>query len=116
MNPGVPRPIVEQFARERVRNPQMIPFCLSLYDGAIAHRREIDSKLTLAAENWRLVRMAAVDRNVLRLGAYQLLFPATETPAPVAIDEAIELGTALRFEGLAVVCKRSSRSDQQGCR
>jgi N utilization substance protein B len=46
--------------------------------------------LAAAAENWRLPRMAAVDRNILRLGAYELLFtPAT--PSAVALNEAIEL-------------------------
>src|SRR5439155_24625106 len=45
-------------------------------------------------ENWRLPRMAGVDRNVLRLGAFELLFSA-ETPAGVALNEAIEL--ARRF-------------------
>ena len=55
-----------------------------------AHQEEIDSRLSAAAENWRLVRMATVDRNVLRLGAFELLFDK-ETPAAVAFDEAIEL-------------------------
>jgi N utilization substance protein B len=50
--------------------------------------------LTEAAENWRVARMATVDRNVLRLGAYELLY-TTETPPAVALDEAINL--ARRF-------------------
>ncbi|HEV3443425.1 MAG TPA: transcription antitermination factor NusB, partial [Gemmataceae bacterium] len=56
----------------------------------IAHLAEIDERLTAAAENWRLPRMATVDRNVLRIGAYELLF-VPETPPAVALDEAIEL-------------------------
>jgi N utilization substance protein B len=56
----------------------------------VAHLDEIDRRLTAAAENWRLPRMAAVDRNVLRLGAHELLY-LPETPAAVAFDEAIEL-------------------------
>jgi N utilization substance protein B len=90
MNPGIPRAIVERFARERLRNSELLPFCMGLYDGSVTHRREIDAQLTVAADNWRLARMTAVDRNVLRLGAYELLF-ANETPAPIALDEAIEL-------------------------
>src|SRR5262249_17804464 len=93
-NPGVDRTPVEAFVRLRARAPQWEPFCLSLYDGVLAHLGEIDQRLTEAAENWRLPRMATVDRNVLRLGAYELLF-APDTPAGVAIDEAIEL--ARRF-------------------
>src|SRR5262249_5646742 len=49
-----------------------------------------DQRLTDAAENWRLPRMAAIDRNVLRLGAEELLY-TPDTPPNVALDEAIEL-------------------------
>jgi N utilization substance protein B len=89
-NPNVSRSAVAEFARARLGNPPLEPFCLGLYDGVVAHLDEIDRRLGAAAENWRLPRMAAVDRNVLRLGAYELLF-APDTPAGVAIDEAIEL-------------------------
>jgi N utilization substance protein B len=65
-----------------------------LYDGVVAHLVDIDQRLTQAAENWRLQRMPAVDRNILRLGAFELLHSA-DTPAAVAFDEAIEL--AKRF-------------------
>jgi N utilization substance protein B len=90
LNPGVDRPTVERFVKNRLRDPSLEPFCLGLHDGVLAHVGEIDQRLSAAAENWRLPRMAAVDRNVLRLGAYELLF-APDTPAGVAIDEAIEL-------------------------
>jgi N utilization substance protein B len=90
LNPGVDRPTVERFVRDRLRDPGLEPFCLGLHDGVLAHAGEIDQRLAAAAENWRLPRMPAVDRNVLRLGAYELLF-APDTPAGVAIDEAIEL-------------------------
>ena len=91
LNPGVPRETVERFARERLReDAELVPFAIALLDGAVAHLAEIDAKLSAAAENWRLARMTVVDRNVLRLGAYELLF-AAETPAAVVLDEAIEL-------------------------
>jgi N utilization substance protein B len=54
---------------------------------------EIDAQLARHARNWRLSRMAAVDRNVLRLGAYEIL--RTDTPVQVALDQAVEL--ARRF-------------------
>ncbi len=91
-NPNVPRPIIERFVRDRLRDPGLVHFCLGLYDGVVNNLVEIDAKLTAAADNWRLVRMANVDRNVLRLGAYEVLHTETDTPAPVALDEAIELG------------------------
>lgn len=89
-NPGVDRRAVEKFVEDRLREPALRLFCLGLYDGLLAHLDDIDNRLTAAAENWRLTRMATVDRNVLRLGAYELLF-TQETPPAVAFDEAIEL-------------------------
>jgi transcription antitermination protein NusB len=89
-NPTADRPAVERFVRERLREPANESFCLSLFDGITGHAAEIDGKLTEAAENWRVARMAAVDRNVLRLGAYELLY-GTDTPPAVALNEAIEL-------------------------
>ncbi len=90
LNQRIDRGAIERFVRERLRDDSLIPFCLGLYDGVIANQADIDRRLSEAAENWRLVRMAGVDRNVLRLGAYELLH-APETPANVALDEAIEL-------------------------
>lgn len=89
-NPGVDRAAVERFVHDRLRDAEGEAFCLGLYDGVLTHREEIDRRLTDAAENWRLPRMATVDRNVLRLGAYELRF-ASDTPPSVALDEAIEL-------------------------
>jgi len=90
-NPGVLRPALEQFARDRLHDPALVDFCLTLFDGVLSHLEEIDRRLAGAAENWRLPRMATVDRNVLRLGAFELLFTSGETPSAVAFDEAIEL-------------------------
>jgi transcription antitermination protein NusB len=89
-NPGVDRSAIERFVRERLSEADLQTFCLSLYDGVVAHAEEIDQRLSQAAENWRLPRMAGVDRNVLRLGTFELLF-APDTPANVALDEAIDL-------------------------
>ena len=72
-------------------------FAEELVSGVSAHREEIDARLAGVSRRWRLDRMAAVDRNVLRLGAYEVLFGGT--PAAIAIDEAVEL--ARRFGGFA---------------
>ena len=93
-NPGVDRAAVERFVHDRLADPPLQELCLQLYDGVVSHGEEIDLRLTEAAENWRLPRMAGVDRNVLRLGAFELLF-AADTPGSVALNEAIEL--ARRF-------------------
>jgi N utilization substance protein B len=89
-NPGVERTVIERFAGERLREAALRDFCLSLYDGVLTNQEDIDRRLTAAADNWRLARMAAVDRNILRMGAFELLY-LQDTPAPVAFDEAIEL-------------------------
>jgi N utilization substance protein B len=92
----VDRPAIERFARERLRDDaELSAYCLSLYDGVLQHQAEIDPKLAATAENWRLSRMLPVDRNVLRLGAFELLFDPAAQPVAVVIDEAIEL--ARRF-------------------
>ena len=57
--------------------------------GVAAHSKEIDSLIEAHSENWTLDRMAVVDRNVLRVAVYELLY--TETPYKVIIDEAVEL-------------------------
>lgn len=61
-----------------------------LVRGVAGHRRKVDEAIEEASSNWRLDRMARVDRNVLRLAVYELL--CTEVPVKVVINEAIELG------------------------
>jgi transcription antitermination protein NusB len=70
-------------------------FLEQLVRGTVDKITDIDDRITRHAEHWRLERMPAVDRNILRLAVYEMLY--TDTPAPVLIDEAIEL--ARRFSG-----------------
>jgi N utilization substance protein B len=58
--------------------------------GVAEHRRQVDAAIEEASSNWRLDRMARVDRNVLRLAVYELV--GTDVPVKVVINEAIELG------------------------
>ena len=80
------------YAEER---PERDPFVIDLVRGTVKHVVQIDERITRHAEHWRIERMPAVDRNVLRLAIYEMM--ALGTPPPVAIDEAIEL--ARRFSG-----------------
>lgn len=66
-----------------------------LAGGVIERREEIDRALARASDNWRLERLAVVDRNILRLGVFELL--SAEVPPKVAIDQALWL--AHRFGG-----------------
>ena len=91
-----PRQSVEEtkeFIAARLNSPDLEEFCLSLVLGVRRNQAELDTLLGETADNWSLGRMAATDRNVLRLGAYEILF--TETPGRAAINEAVEL--AKRF-------------------
>jgi transcription antitermination protein NusB len=70
--------------------PEVKEYASRLVLGTLEHRDELDAKLSERSEHWRLGRMAAVDRNLLRLGLYELLFE-TDTPHAVVIDEAVEI-------------------------
>jgi N utilization substance protein B len=69
--------------------PQRDPFVGELVDGTIEHLKELDERISKHAEHWRIERMPAVDRNILRLAVYEMT--SGGTPPPVAIDEALEL-------------------------
>lgn len=84
---------LQSFLRGRIRNRGMEEFALGLILGVRRNREAIDERLEAIAANWSVKRMAGVDRNVLRLAAYEVLH--TETPFPVIVNEAIEL--AKRF-------------------
>lgn len=70
-------------------------FMEELAQGTAARRDEIDAQIQKHSAHWRVERMAAVDRNILRLAVYELL--QAKLPGPVVIDEALEL--ARRFSG-----------------
>jgi N utilization substance protein B len=79
-SPGRPAP--DEFANQLLR-------------GAVGRATEADQLIRAHAEHWRLERMSAVDRNILRLAVFELL--DAQIPAPVVIDEALEI--ARRFSG-----------------
>ncbi len=72
----------------RVR-PQQEAFVNELVAGTVAKVDDIDRQIASHAEHWRLERMPTVDRNILRLAVYEMMY--LDTPAAVAIDEALEL-------------------------
>jgi len=71
-------------------------FSAELLGGVINHMPEIDQKISKYAANWQLERMAFVDRNIMRLGCFELLF-RQDIPPKVAINEAVEL--AKKYSG-----------------
>lgn len=89
LNPPADPSAGTELLRQRLRSPELLAFAQGLVAGVRRHRTKLDELIANAAANWSLHRMAATDRNVLRLGAYELLY--TDAPPPVAIDEAVEL-------------------------
>jgi N utilization substance protein B len=70
---------------------------VALVTGVSEHRADIEQAIRAAAENWTLERMPFVDRNVLRIATYELLF--TEVAVGVVVNEAVTLAKLLSTEG-----------------
>src|SRR5437868_10744870 len=83
---------IVDYAKEFGARDSDAPFMQALLKTAIAKQPEIDEVIVRAAPEWPIEKIAAIDRNVLRLGLTELLFAdRTQVPAKVAINEAIEL-------------------------
>lgn len=90
-NSGVMTTDVRRFIDRRLlRDRPLVEFTTELIEGVRGNQPQIDDAIKQVAENWRLDRMAAIDRNILRLGAFEILHHP-EVPAKVAINEALEL-------------------------
>lgn len=91
LNPGSDLGLGRQSAEEQAAAglTEQAELTEQLVGGVLDKLQSLDLQIEAAAEHWSLRRMAAIDRNILRLGAYELLH--TDTPPRVAIDEAIEL-------------------------
>ena len=70
-------------------HPERDPFVSELVRGTVEHLAEVDKQIAKHAEHWRMERMPAVDRNILRLAVYEMTWGGT--PAAITIDEALEL-------------------------
>ncbi|MGB9867033.1 MAG: transcription antitermination factor NusB [Bacillota bacterium] len=79
-----------EFACEGEGDDADIAFAREIVWGVIAQRSKIDCALAEAAKGWSLPRMANIDRNILRIGCFELLF-RSDIPVSVAINEAVEL-------------------------
>ena len=71
-------------------DPEGKPYADAIVRGVADNLDGIDKKVTAASQNWRLERMSRVDRNLLRLGTWELMF-RTDVPRAVILDEAVEL-------------------------
>ncbi len=84
--------ILERNIREHGKGDTDTPFMNTLFSGVLTKQSDIDLIISHAAPDWPIDKIAPIDRNILRLGLYELLFAdRKQTPAKVAINEAIEL-------------------------
>jgi N utilization substance protein B len=93
LNPRDSKDQLAPFVEARLQGKQLREFATSLVLGVLRNQQELDALLEAKANNWSLSRMAATDRTVLRLAAYEIRY--ADTPDRVAVNEAIEL--AKRF-------------------
>ena len=89
MNPGSVAGDVDRFIAARLGHPSLVDFAQGLVAGVHDRRVELDALLDGRAEHWRVARMPATDRAILRLATFEML--GGDVPGPVAVNEAIEL-------------------------
>jgi N utilization substance protein B len=95
-----PANVIFTFLDPDKRDAPAESFARRLFEGTVAEVATLDAMLREHSKNWRLERMAAVDRNALRLALFELLH-LPETPAAVVIDEALEIARRFSGEGSA---------------
>ena len=86
-----PDPLDEPQRKLNAGEREILQFATKLVEGTLERRDEIDARLQSVTRNWDLRRMAIVDRNILRMAVYELMW-CDDVPHKVAINEAIELG------------------------
>lgn len=82
--------IVENFDDLQKAKPPIRDFAIEVFRGTVENLARIDEMIVQQADNWRLSRMAVVDRNIIRMSIYELMHES-RTPKLVVIDEAIEI-------------------------
>lgn len=82
----------QTFLQERKIRHKQQDFALSLFNGVIQKREELDSHISTHLKEWDITRIGRIEHSILRLGSYELLF--SDTDAPIVINEAIELSKA----------------------
>ncbi|HJT21662.1 MAG TPA: transcription antitermination factor NusB [Nitrospira sp.] len=87
---GKPGVWLEEFWKQCKAGDDIKVFAEALVHGVMEHKKDLDTMIGRYATNWKVSRMQVVDRNILRLGAFELLW-LDEVPAKVTMNEAIEL-------------------------
>lgn len=85
-----PEKTIEQYWEHRKASEEIRQYSSWLVKGIISHQKEIDKIIQSVSEHWRISRMAMIDRNILRMAVFELLFEEDIAPA-IVINEAIEI-------------------------
>jgi N utilization substance protein B len=116
LNPRVDPHAADEFLNRRLRTTELVEFARALVAGVRRNRPQLDAQIEKTAANWSVNRMAVTDRNVLRMGAYEILL--SDTPRPVAINEAVEIarryGTVQSAQFVNGILDRLMREETQG--
>ena len=83
--------LVERFCQNFSPSPKTMPFFLKLVSGVLEAKPEIDVLIERFSKNWKINRMSLVDRNVMRIAIYELLY-CMDIPSKVSINEAVDVG------------------------
>lgn len=86
----IPTEVLQRHTEERHLHPKVVEYASELVLGVCSQLADIDAHIQSAAREWPLQQMARIDKNVLRLAIYEILFNNT-VPAKAAINEAVEL-------------------------
>jgi N utilization substance protein B len=86
-----PGDVLIRLAEELKIDPIVVRYASALVSGVMAHRGDIDARIARYAPQWPVNQMAAIDRNLLRVGIYEAVYNSTTIPVGVAINEAVEL-------------------------
>ena len=90
MSGNSPEMVITTFEDLQKVRSNIRDFAVRVFEGTVVNLEKIDDMITQQAENWRLSRMAVVDRNIIRMSIYEFLYE-NDTPKLVIIDEAIEI-------------------------
>ena len=82
---------MEDYLTQESSDEEVVSYARELASGVVEHRREVDERISAAAHNWELRRLAVVDRNILRIAVFELL-KKSDVPPRAALNEAIEIG------------------------
>jgi transcription antitermination factor NusB len=88
LRPDLTAAEMEEVLRAEAKNDEVLAFARELVEGTRAHLADIDREVESTAHNWNLKRMAVIDRNVIRMGTFELLH-RPDVPPAVAINEAV---------------------------